>query len=164
MLFVLLAKPKLFPSLLHQQLRETLSRMARAVASASTSASSRAWAAQLQGHREVLDDLETTSRQHKAALKRRLETALLLGGRAGAGGSGPDSAADALMRERSSLLGSHKAIGVWKGPMRDEWRRCWHSVVIVASSHSMLSCSPCACLRRLQTLPWSRLCRPTTRS
>jgi hypothetical protein len=74
---------------------------------------SHAWAAQLQGHHEVLDDLESTARRHKATLKHRLDSAALLGRGGGSTHPDNDSAADALIRERSALLGSHKAIGMF---------------------------------------------------
>lgn len=92
------------------QLRETLSRLAR---SGGTGGLSRAHAAALQGHHEVLDELEAAARRHRSAARHALEAAALLqGGReAGGGGGAGGGEADALLlRERSALAAAHKGI------------------------------------------------------
>lgn len=94
------------------QLRDTLIRMGSYRESGGGAGLSRAHAAALQGHHEVLMELETAARRHRSAAKHAIEAAALLGGRGGAatGGASGTSDTDALLRERSSLLGSHKAI------------------------------------------------------
>ena len=71
---------------------------------------SRPHAAALQGHHEVLDELEAAARKHRAAARHALEAAALLQGARGDGSGIGGGESDALLRERAALIGSHKAI------------------------------------------------------